>query len=181
LRGHTAISSRAAQICETLRSLAAISPPPKLARSQRATHHIRHEPVRGPFPPTHLCALAARELLPKKAFPPPCGPTQRRAHRRHRVRIATHLYPLCVAVAPAHPFARLKSIPLEKVAAGGLELALRVLFSTIFHSTAQGNCPQRGKQWNAVEVKPLQTAANLRTLFLCVLIMFAAFPRPLKT
>jgi DNA-binding transcriptional LysR family regulator len=26
-------------------------------------------------------------------------------------------YPLCVAVAPAHPFARLKSIPLEKVAA----------------------------------------------------------------
>jgi DNA-binding transcriptional LysR family regulator len=28
-----------------------------------------------------------------------------------------HNYPLCVAVAPAHPFARLKSIPLEKVAA----------------------------------------------------------------
>jgi DNA-binding transcriptional LysR family regulator len=26
-------------------------------------------------------------------------------------------YPLCVAVAPAHPFARLKSIPLEKIAA----------------------------------------------------------------
>jgi LysR family transcriptional regulator, benzoate and cis,cis-muconate-responsive activator of ben and cat genes len=27
------------------------------------------------------------------------------------------IYPLCVAVTPAHPFARLKSIPLEKVAA----------------------------------------------------------------
>jgi DNA-binding transcriptional LysR family regulator len=26
-------------------------------------------------------------------------------------------YPLCVAVTPAHPFARLKSVPLEKVAA----------------------------------------------------------------
>jgi DNA-binding transcriptional LysR family regulator len=26
-------------------------------------------------------------------------------------------YPLCVAVTPAHPFARLKSVPLQKVAA----------------------------------------------------------------
>jgi hypothetical protein len=29
-----------------------------------------------------------------------------------------------------------------------------------------------------MEAKPLQTAANLRTLFLCVLIMFVPFPRP---
>jgi hypothetical protein len=28
-------------------------------------------------------------------------------------------YPLCVAVTPAHPFARLKSVPLQKVAANG--------------------------------------------------------------
>ena len=31
-----------------------------------------------------------------------------------------------------------------------------------------------------MEAKPLQTAAILRTLFLCVLIMFVAFPSPRK-
>ncbi|MGA8476977.1 MAG: LysR family transcriptional regulator substrate-binding protein [Chthoniobacterales bacterium] len=35
-------------------------------------------------------------------------------------------YPLCVAVSPAHPFARLKSIPLEKVAAEPNSLLIEV-------------------------------------------------------
>jgi len=44
----------------------------------------------------------------------------------------------------------------------GLEPTFTVLFSTIFHSIAQGNSHQRGKQWKVVEAKLLQTAASLK-------------------
>ena len=54
-------------------------------------------------------------------------------------------------------------------ARGGLEPRFRVLFSAIFHSIAQGNCHQRGKQWKVVEAKLLQTAASLRTSFALVI------------
>jgi hypothetical protein len=63
---------------------------------------------------------------------------------------------------------------------GGLEPHFRVLFSAIFQGVSLGNFHQPGKKWNVVEAKSLQTAANLRTLFWCVLIMFVAFPRPRK-
>jgi len=45
---------------------------------------------------------------------------------------------------------------MESLLGGGLEPAFRVLFSTIFHSIAQGNCHQRGKQCKVVEAKLLQ-------------------------
>jgi hypothetical protein len=54
-------------------------------------------------------------------------------------------------------------------ARGGLEPALRVLFSALFHSIAQGNWHQRGKQWKVVEAKLLQAAASLRTFFVLVI------------
>ena len=54
-------------------------------------------------------------------------------------------------------------------ARGGLEPRFRVLFSTVFHSIAQGNCRQRGKQWKVVEAKLLQTAASLHTRFTLVI------------
>ena len=60
---------------------------------------------------------------------------------------------------------------------GGLEPRFRVLFSAIFHSIAQGNCHQRGKQWKVVEAKLLQTAASLRTCF--VLVIHPRAPKPL--
>ena len=66
------------------------------------------------------------------------------------------------------------------VLVGGLEPHFRVLFSAIFQGVSLGNFHQPGKKWNVVEAKSLQTAANLRTLFWCVLIMFVAFPRPRK-
>jgi hypothetical protein len=52
---------------------------------------------------------------------------------------------------------------------GGLEPRFRVLFSAIFHSIAQGDCHQRGKQWKVVEAKLLQNAASLRTFFVLVI------------
>jgi hypothetical protein len=55
------------------------------------------------------------------------------------------------------------------VLGGGLEPGFRVPFSTIFHSIAQGNCHQRGKQWKTEEAKLLQTAASLRTFFVWVI------------
>src|ERR1700730_16268117 len=51
---HQVAVSRAARIFETLRSRVAISPPPELARSQRVTRHIPHEPARGLFPPIEM-------------------------------------------------------------------------------------------------------------------------------
>jgi hypothetical protein len=43
---HQVAVSRAARVFETLRSLAAISPPPELARSQRVTRHISSRQLR---------------------------------------------------------------------------------------------------------------------------------------
>jgi DNA-binding transcriptional LysR family regulator len=60
-------------------------------------------------------------------------------------------YPLCVAMTAAHPFARLKSIPLEKLAAEcssvppqGLLRVLRII-DRIFAPSA----PNRASRWNA--------------------------------
>src|ERR1700730_2320937 len=53
------------------------------------TDHIRHEPVRGLFPPTHRCALAARELLPKKSLPSAVSVTPRGLTRRRSTPISS--------------------------------------------------------------------------------------------
>jgi hypothetical protein len=58
---------------------------------------------------------------------------------------------------------------ISSLLGGGLEPHLRVLFSAVFHSIAQGNFHQSGKQWNIVETKPLQTAASLGTRYLLVI------------
>jgi len=62
----------------------------------------------------------------------------------------------------------MNSLPRTILLGGGLEPGFRVLFSAIFHSIAQGNCHQRGKQWKVVEAKLLQNAASLRTFFALV-------------
>jgi DNA-binding transcriptional LysR family regulator len=60
-------------------------------------------------------------------------------------------YPLCVAVTPAHPFARLKSIPLEKVAAEPLIGLCRRDFPEYYRSLNRIFAPTRVKPRIAVE------------------------------
>jgi hypothetical protein len=54
-------------------------------------------------------------------------------------------------------------------ARGGLEPGFRVPFSTIFHGNALEKRYSGRKHWKAVEAKPLQTAASLRTFFVFVI------------
>jgi LysR family transcriptional regulator, benzoate and cis,cis-muconate-responsive activator of ben and cat genes len=64
-------------------------------------------------------------------------------------------YPLCVAVTPAHPFARLKSVRLEKVAAEPL-IGLRRRDFPEYHRNLNRifapSAPNRASQWNATVV-----------------------------
>jgi hypothetical protein len=60
-------------------------------------------------------------------------------------------------------------------ARGGLEPGFRVPFSAIFHGIALEKESIR-KHWKAVEAKPLQTAASLRTFSVLVIS-----PRALKS
>ena len=60
-------------------------------------------------------------------------------------------------------------------ARGGLEPAFRVLFSAIFQGVSLGNFHQGRKPRILVEGKLLQTVANLRTNFFCVLVICTPF------
>jgi len=60
-------------------------------------------------------------------------------------------YPLCVAMTAAHPFARLKSIPLEKLAAEPLVGLSRKEYSEYYHSLDRLFAPAGAKPRIAVE------------------------------
>ncbi len=60
-------------------------------------------------------------------------------------------YPLCVAVTPAHPFAHLKSVPLEKVAAEPLIGVCRSEFPEYYRNLNRIFAPIGAKPRFAVE------------------------------
>ena len=54
---------------------------------------------------------------------------------------------------------------------GGLEPHFRVLFSAIFHGVSLGNFHQGRNRWKLAEAKVWQIVVDLRTKFLCVLMI----------
>jgi hypothetical protein len=63
---------------------------------------------------------------------------------------------------------------------GGLEPDLRVLFSAIFHGVFLGNFHQGRNLWKWAEAKVWQIVVDLRTKFLCVLIILCPFHGDVK-